>query len=1520
MGKTMQNFTEQTHTLGLYDPQFEHDACGIGAVVDIKGRKSHQTVDDALCIVERLEHRAGKDAEGKTGDGVGILLQISHKFFSKVADELNIRLGNEREYGVGMFFFPQNEHMRAQAMKLFEVVTRKEGLEFLAWRKVPVDPDAVGQKARDCMPSIWQCFIKKPAKVSKGIDFDRKLYIVRRVFEQASNGTYVPSLSSRTIVYKGMFLVHDLRLFYADLQDPDYESAIGMVHSRFSTNTNPSWMRAHPNRFILHNGEINTIKGNTDAMLAREESIESPILQDDMNKILPIINTSGSDSAMLDNALEFMVMNGMDLPLAVMITIPEPWENNKNISPKKRDFYQYYATMLEPWDGPAAILFSDGDVVGAVLDRNGLRPSRYYITKDGRMILSSEVGVLECAPENILVKDRLRPGKMLLVDTVKGEVVDDEKLKEFYASREPYGEWIDRNLVELARLKIPNVKVESYTGDQLTRLQKVFGYKYEDVNTLILPMARTGAEPSGAMGTDTPLAVLSSQHPPLFSYFKQRFAQVTNPPIDAIREKVVTSTSVYVGAHGNLLEDKPENCKVLKVHNPILTSTDLLKIKYMNVPGFKVATVSINYYKNTSLEKAIDRVFLEVDRAYKDGANIIILSDRDVDEYHVTIPSLLAVSAVSQYLIRTKKSTALALILESAEPREVHHFATLLGYGACAVNPYLAHETIGQLIDEGLLDKDYYAAVEDYNNAILNGIVKIASKMGISTIQSYQSSQIFEAVGISKDVIDKYFTGTVSRVGGITLSDIQADVEAQHNAAFDPLGLDINMELADSGAHKFRSGKEEHLFNPQTIHLFQKACWTNDYGAFKQFTNTVDNMGKDGVHLRSLLDFSYDPNGGIPLEEVEPVSSIVKRFKAAAMSYGALSSEAHETIAIALNRLGGRSNTGEGGEPEERYQSESNSKIKQVASARFGVTSKYLVSAEEIQIKLAQGAKPGEGGNLPGAKVYPWIAKTRHSTTGVGLISPPPHHDIYSIEDLAELIYDLKNANRSANINVKLVSEAGVGTIAAGVAKGGAQVILVSGYDGGTGAAPRTSIQNAGLPWELGIAETHQTLILNGLRSRIVVQCDGELKTGRDVVIAALLGAEEFGFATAALIVEGCVMMRACQKNTCPQGIATQDPELRARFKGKPEYVVNFFMFIAEEVREILAQLGFRTLEEAIGHVECLDQDEAIKRWKSGGIDLTNVLKQAGPVPGTILHQTIEQNHELEKALDNKLIELAQPALEHKEPVRIEMPIRNVNRTVGTMVGYEITRRYGAEGLPDDTIDMTLHGSGGQSIGAFIPRGETMRIYGEVNDYAGKGLSGGRMIVRPEDTVTFDKHSNVIAGNVTGFGATSGQMFVAGRAGERFGVRNGGATFVVEGVGDHGCEYMTGGTVVVLGPTGRNFGAGFSGGNTYVLDLDMKKVNPGAIKSGALLFKSLDAETSKLVYALVKQHAEETGSAFAAGLLADWENASKRFTHIVPKHFLAMQKAMKNAEENNIDFNTPGVWEQVYEQVMEGAR
>ena len=1472
----MDQFTERKAPVGLYDPRFEHDACGIGAVVDIKGRKSHQTVSDALTIVEHLEHRAGKDAEGKTGDGVGILLQISHKFFSKIADQLNIDIGGEREYGVGMFFFPQDEHLRVRAMKLFEVVTRKEGLDFLAWREVPVNPDVVGKKARDCMPAIWQCFIKKPAKVSKGIDFDRRLYIVRRVFEQASSGTYVPSLSSRTIVYKGMFLVNELRQFYTDLQDEDYESAIGMVHSRFSTNTTPSWMRAHPNRFILHNGEINTIKGNTDAMLAREESISSRIMQDDMNKILPIVNTSGSDSAMLDNTLEFMVMNGMDLPLAVMITIPEPWENNKNISQKKRDFYQYYATMLEPWDGPAAILFSDGDVVGAVLDRNGLRPSRYYITKDGRVILSSEVGVLDCAPDNVLVKDRLRPGKMLLVDTVKGEVVDDEKLKEYYASREPYGEWIDRNLVQLRNLKIPNCKVPSYTADQLTRLEKAFGYSYEQINSILLPMAQQGSEPSGAMGTDTPLAVLSSQHPLLFNYFKQMFAQVTNPPIDAIREKVVTSTSVYIGAHGNLLEDQPENCKVLKVHNPILTETDLLKIKNMNV---------------------IDRVFLEVDRAYKEGANIIILSDRDIDEYHVAIPSLLAVSAVSQYLIRTKKSTALALILESAEPREVHHFAALLGFGACAVNPYLAHEAIGQLIGDGLLNKDFYAAVNDYDTAVLNGIVKIASKMGISTIQSYQGSQIFEAVGISKDVIDKYFTGTVSRVGGIGLDDIQADVEARHSAAFDPLGLDINMQLASNGEHKFRSHGEDHLFNPQTIYLFRKACFTNDYSAFKQFTQTVDNMGDNGVHLRSLLDFNYDPNGGIPLDEVEPVSSILKRFKGAAMSYGALSSEAHETIALAFNQIGARSNTGEGGEPEERYHSASNSRIKQVASARFGVTSKYLVSAEEIQIKLAQGAKPGEGGQLPGSKVYPWIAKTRHSTTGVGLISPPPHHDIYSIEDLAELIYDLKNANRDARINVKLVSEAGVGTIAAGVAKGGAQVILVSGYDGGTGAAPRTSIKNAGLPWELGIAETHQTLILNGLRTRVRIESDSKLLSGRDVAISCMLGAEEFGFGTSLLMAEGCVMMRVCNLDTCPMGICTQNPELRKNFIGKPEYIINYLTFVATELREYMAKLGIRTMDELVGRTDLLHVKPAAGR--AAKLNLDAILHNPAIDNMNVHYQPADvYDFHLEKTPDMRVL-MKKFKLNSKNPQSVTVDVSNTDRALGTIFGSEITRKYGNT-LPDDTFTVHCHGAGGQSFGAFIPKGLTLDLTGDCNDYMGKGMSGGKIVVRPPEGICYKPEDNIITGNVALYGATSGTAFISGVAGERFCVRNSGATAVVEGVGDHGCEYMTGGIVVVLGQTGKNFAAGMTGGIAYVLDENWdfyQRVNKSTVSLEPVEHKH-DVATLK---ELIRAHVEATGSPRGKEILDHFSEFLPKFKKVLPYDYDRMLRVIASMEERGLD-------------------
>ncbi|WP_300270081.1 glutamate synthase large subunit, partial [uncultured Flavonifractor sp.] len=1112
--------TEGYPPRGLYRPAFEHDSCGIGAVVDIQGKPSHQTVDDALKIVEKLEHRAGKDAQGETGDGVGILVQISHRFFSKAAQAAGISLPGPRDYGVGMFFFPQDTLKRNQARKMFEVIAEKEGLTFLGWREVPVCPQILGQKARDKMPVIQQAFVARPADTAQGLPFDRKLYIARRVFEQSNDNTYVPSLSSRTIVYKGMFLVDQLRKFYPDLQSKSYESAIALVHSRFSTNTNPSWERAHPNRLMAHNGEINTIRGNVDRMLAREETMSSPLLDDQMDKVLPVVNVNGSDSAMLDNTLEFLMMAGMDLPLAVMACIPEPWMEDKAISRSKRDLYQYYATLMEPWDGPASILFSDGDVVGAVLDRNGLRPSRYYVTRDGRLILASEVGVLDIPSEQIVEKSRLQPGRMLLVDTTQGRIIGDDELKESYAARQPYGEWLDRNLLHLKDLPIPNRRVERHTREGLHRLQKAFGYTYEDVRNTILPMARTGAEPTAAMGTDIPLAVLDHKDQPLFSYFKQLFAQVTNPPIDAIREEIVTDTTVYVGDDGNLLTETADNCRVLQIHNPILTSTDLMKIRSMDQPGFQVETVSILYYKNTPLDRALDHLALAVDRAWRKGANIIILSDRGVDENHVAIPSLLAVSAMEQHLIRTKKRTAVSILLESAEPRDVHHFATLLGYGARAINPYLAEETIVELIEEGLLDKDYHTAVADYHSAILHGIVKIASKMGISTLQSYQSAQIFEAIGIDQAVIDKYFTNTVSRVGGIGLGEIAAMVERNHSKAYDPLGLEADPTLDSLGAHKARSGGEDHMYNPRTIHLLQQATRLEDYELFKQYTALVDDETSPHT-LRGLLDMKYAPTP-LLLEEVESVDSIVKRFKTGAMSYGSISREAHECLAQAMNLLGGKSNSGEGGEEPDRLRDPArNSAIKQVASGRFGVTSEYLVSAKEIQIKMAQGAKPGEGGHLPAGKVYPWIARCRHSTPGVTLISPPPHHDIYSIEDLAQLIYDLKCANRQARISVKLVSEAGVGTVAAGVAKAGAQVVLVSGYDGGTGAAPRTSIHNAGLPWELGLAETHQTLIQNGLRSRVVVETDGKLMSGRDVAIACMLGAEEFGFATAPLVTMG---------------------------------------------------------------------------------------------------------------------------------------------------------------------------------------------------------------------------------------------------------------------------------------------------------------------------------------------------------------------------------------------------------------
>ena len=1342
------NGQQRQKNAGLYRPSFEHDNCGIGAIVNIKGQKSHDTVANALKIVEQLEHRAGKDAEGKTGDGVGILLQISHKFFTKVCKPFGIFLGSERDYGVGMFFFPQDELKRNQAKNIFEVIVEKEGMEFLGWREVPVHPDVLGSRAVECMPCIMQGFIKRPEKVEKGIDFDRRLYVVRRVFEQSSDDTYVASLSSRTIAYKGMFLVDQLRLFFADLQDKDYESAIALVHSRFSTNTNPSWERAHPNRFIVHNGEINTIRGNRDKMQAREENMESEALKGELHKVLPAINATGSDSAMLDNAIEFMVMSGMELPLAVMISIPEPWANNKSMSQKKKDFYQYYATMMEPWDGPASILFSDGDVMGAVLDRNGLRPSRYYITDDDNLILSSEVGVLDIDPSKIVMKERLHPGKMLLVDTVAGRVIDDEELKEKYANQFPYGEWLDSNLIQLKDLKIPNKDVPKYTAEECTQLQKAFGYSYEDVKTSILTMAKNGAEGTAAMGMDAPISVLSQKRQPLFGYFKQLFAQVTNPPIDAIREEVVTSTTIYVGTDGNLLEQKEENCKMLRVNNPILTNTDLLKIKNMKVDGFKVAEIPITYYKNTSLEKAIEYLFIEVDRVIREGANILILTDREVDEYHVAIPSLLAVSGLQQHLVRTKKRTSVAMILESGEPREVHHFATLLGYGACAINPYLAHESIRHLIEANLLHKDYYAAVDDYNSAVIHGIIKIASKMGISTIQSYQGAKIFEAIGLKTDFINRYFTDTVSRVGGIGIEEIAEDYTAFHTEAFDPLGLQVDMTLDSVGKHKYKSGGEEHLYNPQTIHMLQQSTRRGDYEMFKQYTEMVDEEGEK-INLRGQLDFNF-PKKSVPLDEVESVDSIVTRFKTGAMSYGSISKEAHETMAIAMNMLHGKSNSGEGGEDIERLDTNRCSAIKQVASGRFGVTSRYLVSAQEIQIKMAQGAKPGEGGHLPGGKVYPWIAKTRHSTPGVSLISPPPHHDIYSIEDLAQLIYDCKNANKNARISVKLVSEAGVGTVAAGVAKAGAGVILISGYDGGTGAAPRSSIQNAGLPWELGLAETHQTLIQNGLRERVRIETDGKLMSGRDVAIAAILGAEEFGFATAPLVTMGCVMMRVCNLDTCPVGVATQNPELRKRFSGKPEYVVNFMRFIAEELREYMAKLGVRTVDELVGRTDLLKVKDVPTSERAATLDLSQILYNpyAKEKKGVIFNPKKVYDFELNKTLDEKvLLKQLLPALERGEKRGLEVDVTNTDRTFGTIFGSEITRRY-PEGLEEDSYVIQCKGAGGQSFGAFIPRGLTLELTGDSNDYFGKGLSGGKLVVCQPKGVKFKSDENIIIGNV----------------------------------------------------------------------------------------------------------------------------------------------------------------------------
>ena len=1472
--------------MDLYDQRHEHDACGIGTVVSIDGIKSRKTVDNALKIVEKLEHRAGKDADGSTGDGVGILLQIPHQFFSKL--DLGFDLGGERDYGVGMFFLPDAPLKRAQAKKMMEVIAEKEDLQVLGWRAVPVAADILGEKARSCMPVIEQLFIKRPHNVQKGLDFDRKLYIIRRTFEQITDNTYVCSFSSRTIVYKGMFLVGQLRRFYLDLQSEDCVSAMAMVHSRFSTNTFPSWERAHPYRLVLHNGEINTIRGNVARMISREETMFSAAMKDEIDKVLPVIKTGGSDSAMLDNTLEFLMMNSMPLPLAVMITIPEPWQNERDISRTRRDLYRYYATMMEPWDGPASLLFSDGDIVGAVLDRNGLRPSRYYITSDNMLILSSEVGVLDVPDDMIVKKSRVRAGRMLLVDTVQKRIIEDEELKESYAARRPYGEWLDWNLKTLKDLPLPARAAKTMTQDQRDRLYKAFGYTYEEVKDIVLPMARNGAEPTASMGTDIPLAVLSEKHQTFFSYFKQLFAQVTNPPIDAIREKIVTDTTVYVGADGNLLEDRPENCKVLKLDTPILSNTDLQRLLAMP----SCAVIPMLYYKNTPLERALERMFIACDRAYKNGATILVLSDRGVDENHVPIPSLLAVSALEQYLVRTRKRTAVSVVLETAEPRDVHQFALLLGYGARAVNPYLVLECVGELIEKDLLDKDRHEAEADYIKAVVEGVTKIASKMGISILQSYQSAQIFEAVGIEKKVIDEYFTNTTSRVGGIGLKEIAEGAEYRHNLAFDPLGLTIDTTLDSTGIHRLRSGgdKEDHMYNPLTITTLQRAVREGSFERFREYTRLVDDETMPHT-LRGVLAFTFDECTPIPIEEVEPASEIVKRFKTGAMSYGSISQEAHECLAEAMNQLGGRSNSGEGGERPSRLNTVRGSKIKQVASGRFGVTSEYLMSAEEIQIKMAQGAKPGEGGHLPGAKVYPWIAETRLSTPGVALISPPPHHDIYSIEDLAQLIYDLKNANRRARISVKLVSEAGVGTIAAGVAKAGAQVILISGYDGGTGAAPRTSIHDAGLPWELGVAEAHQTLSLNGLRSRVAIETDGKLMSGRDVAIACMLGAEEFGFATAPLVTMGCVMMRVCNLDTCPVGIATQNPELRKRFRGKPEHVVNFMLFIAEELREIMAKLGVRTVKELVGRGDLLRVRRVLKTERMQSIDMSAII-------GTRINESFNPadafDFHTEDTIDERvLLKQIHVAKTTKQTAKVNES--STDRAFGTIFGSEVTRMHG-NSLPDDTYVISAKGGGGQSFGAWVPKGVTIHLTGDSNDYFGKGLSGGKLTVRPPKGSIFKADENIIIGNVALYGATSGQCYVSGQASERFCVRNSGATAVVEGVGDHGCEYMTGGRVAILGQTGRNFAAGMSGGIAYVIDEKHDlylRVNKQMVDIEEVVLEH-DVEELK---AMIEAHVKETGSAKGKLILADFENYVKKFKKIMPRDYKRMLSLIARHEE-----------------------
>ena len=1490
-------FSTTPNAVGLYDPANEHDACGVAMVATLNKLPTHEIVSKALTALRNLEHRGASGAEVDSGDGAGILIQIPDKFYRSV---VNFDLPKASEYATGIFFVKPGETGYQESI---EKIAKEEGLKVLGWRDVPINSKSLGKTAISVMPEFKQIFISG-CKNENDLVLERMAFCLRKRVEHTLP-IYIPSLSSRTIVYKGMLTTGQLEEFFPDLSNSLVESPMALVHSRFSTNTFPSWPLAHPYRFIAHNGEINTVKGNRNWMRARETLLESELIPGDLKRLFPIVNESGSDSASFDEVLELLYLGGRSLPHSILMMIPEAWENHTTMSQERKDFYAFHSALMEPWDGPACVTFTDGKQVGAVLDRNGLRPSRFWVTDDGLVVLASEVGVLDFPPEKIIRKGRLQPGKMFLVDIQEGRIIEDDEIKETLATAAPYSKWLSAGLVRLSDL--PAREHIVYPHSSVLRRQRAFGYTEEEIRMIITPMAKNGAEPLGSMGTDTPIAALSTKPRLLFDYFAQLFAQVTNPPLDAIREELVTSLGASIGPEHNLLDPGPDSCKQISLQFPVIDNDELAKIINVNAdgdqPGF-VCHVVRGLFKTAgggkSLVARINEIRTEISKAISEGARIIVLSDRDGDAENAPIPSLLLTAAVHHHLIREKTRTQVGLVVESGEVREVHHVALLIGFGAAAINPYLAMESAEDLVRQGVITGiTPEKAVRNLIKSLGKGVLKVMSKMGVSTIASYTGAQIFEAIGLSKDVVDEYFVGVTSRLGGVGIDAIAQETIKRHHIAYPPGGeIPGAKRLQIGGEYQWRREGEPHLFDPETVFTLQHATRSKRFDVFKRYTERVDNQSRRLMTLRGLFDFKKDMRKPIPIEEVEPISEILKRFATGAMSLGSISQEAHETLAIAMNRIGGKSNTGEGGEDPARNIPDSNgdlrrSAIKQVASGRFGVTSEYLVNADDIQIKMAQGAKPGEGGQLPGNKVYPWIAKIRYSTPGVGLISPPPHHDIYSIEDLAQLIHDLKNANNSARVHVKLVAEVGVGTVAAGVSKAHADVVLISGHDGGTGASPLTSLKHAGAPWELGLAETQQTLMLNGLRDRIVVQVDGQMKTGRDVLIAALLGAEEFGFATAPLVVSGCVMMRVCHLDTCPVGVASQNPELRKKFTGKPEFVETFFEYIAEEVRQLLAQLGFKKLEDAIGQVELLDTKSAIDHWKANGLDLSPLL--IAPKDNSPRRNLSKQDHGLVNALDNELIKLSADALNKATPVRLEMPVRNVNRTVGTMLGAEITRKYGGSGLPADTIDITFHGSAGQSFGAFVPSGLTLRLYGDSNDYVGKGLSGGRVIIRPDEKAKFSSSANVIAGNVIGYGATSGEIMIAGVVGERFCVRNSGATAIVEGVGDHGCEYMTGGTVIVLGNTGRNFAAGMSGGRAFVLDLDVRLVNTEMVD-----ILALPGDQEEVIKSHISKFYAETGSKIAGELIKDWESSKKRISMVMPRDYARVLDVMAKAQREGL--------------------